>query len=225
MIDLKFDILGNIEKDFKDKAKELEKSLQKAIRETAYDAQQSWRRQILFAGLGNRLPKTVRFKVYKNNGYDPAFVVFTKAPKLIRAFDRGVTIRPRRGKYLAIPTENAPKKGVGSARRSTFQAKASPRNFPEHRFGKLRFIQGRGGRNPVLVADGLQKTYSRKTGAVRGYKKASKRTVKRRQQESVVMYVLLPQIRLRKRLSLSAVRTKSIQNISKNLDKYLSDKL
>lgn len=49
--------------------------------------------------------------------------------------------------WLAIPTPLAPKRGVGGKR-------IHPGNFPEHRFGLLRFVYQRG-RPSLLVLDGV----------------------------------------------------------------------
>ena len=40
-----------------------------------------------------------------------ASLVYTKAPQIIRAFDEGAVIRSKRGRFLAIPPENAPRQG------------------------------------------------------------------------------------------------------------------
>ena len=59
---------------------------------------------------------------------DAASLVYTNAPQIIRAFDEGAVIRSKRGRFLAIPTENAPRKGTDGKR-------ISPSTFPAHRFG------------------------------------------------------------------------------------------
>ena len=69
-------------------------------------------------------------------------------------------IRSRRGRFLAIPTENAPRKGTDGRR-------ISPSTFPEHRFGPLRFVPRSSGPS-LLVVDGLRASFSRKTGELRG---------------------------------------------------------
>ena len=88
---------------------------------------------------------------------DAASLVYTKAPQIIRAFDEGAVIRSRRGRFLAIPTENAPRKGTDGRR-------ISPSTFPEHRFGPLRFVPRQSGPS-LLVVDGLRASFSRKTGS------------------------------------------------------------
>jgi hypothetical protein len=66
------------------------------------------RRQVTSAGLGQRLANSWRDKHYPNQGLDAASLVYTKAPQIVRAFDEGAVIRSRPGRFLAIPTENAP---------------------------------------------------------------------------------------------------------------------
>ena len=105
------------------------------------------RRQVASAGLGQRLANSWRDKHYPNQKLDAASLVYTKAPQIIRAFDEGAVIRSRRGRFLAIPTENAPRKGTDGRR-------ISPSTFPEHRFGPLRFVPRSNGPS-LLVVDGL----------------------------------------------------------------------
>jgi hypothetical protein len=57
-------------------------------------------------------------------------------------------IRSRRGRFLAVPTENAPRKGSDGRR-------ISPSSSPEHRFGPLRFVPRQSGPS-LLVVDGLR---------------------------------------------------------------------
>ena len=73
-------------------------------------------RQVASAGLGQRLANSWRDKHYPNQKLDAASLVYTKAPQIIRAFDEGAVIRSRRGRFLAIPTENAPRKGTDGRR-------------------------------------------------------------------------------------------------------------
>jgi hypothetical protein len=86
------------------------------------------RKQVVSAGLGGRLARTWRGRAYPNKGYDAASLVWSKAPQILRAFDEGIVVRGRDGLWLAIPTENAPKKGVGGKR-------INPSNFPEQALG------------------------------------------------------------------------------------------
>jgi hypothetical protein len=91
--------------------------------------------------------------------------VYTKAPQIARAFDEGAVIRSRRGRFLAIPTKNAPRKGTDGGR-------INPSTFPEHRSGPLRFVPRPTGPS-LLVVDGLRASFSRQTGELRGFRRAT----------------------------------------------------
>jgi Family of unknown function (DUF6441) len=154
------------------------------------------RRQVGSAGLGQRLANSWRDKHYPNQKLDAASLVYTKAPQIIRAFDEGAVIRSRRGRFLAIPTENAPRKGTDGKR-------ISPRTFPEHRFGPLRFVPRSSGPS-LLVVDGLRASFGRKSGELRGFRRATDRARARGDGlTTVVMFLLVPQVKLGKRLDVA----------------------
>jgi hypothetical protein len=151
------------------------------------------RRQVASAGLGQRLANSWRDKHYPNEKLDAASLVYSKAPAIIRTFDEGALIRARRGRFLAIPTENAPRRG-------TDRRRITPSNFPEQRFGPLRLVQRRNGPS-LLVVDSVRASFSRKTGDLRGFRKASDRARRAGNAlTTVVMFVLVPQVKLEKRL-------------------------
>jgi Family of unknown function (DUF6441) len=105
-------------------------------------------------------------------------------------------IRSRRGRLLAIPTENAPRKGTDGRR-------ISPGTFPENRFGPLRFVPRPTGPS-LLVVDELRPSFSRQTGELRGFRRATERARRSGQGlTTVVMFLLVPQVKLRKRLDVA----------------------
>jgi hypothetical protein len=105
-------------------------------------------------------------------------------------------IRSRHGRFLAIPTESAPRKGTDGRR-------ISPSTFPEHRFGPLRFVPRPTGPS-FLVAYGLRASFSRKSGELRGFRRATDRARRSGQGlTTVVMFLLVPQVKLRKRLDVA----------------------
>jgi hypothetical protein len=153
------------------------------------------RRQVASAGLGQRLANSWRDRHYPNRKLDAASLVYTKAPQIIRAFDEGAVIRSRRGRYLAIPTENAPRKGTDGRQ-------IRPSTFPEHRFGPLRFVPRSSG--PSLLVVGLLASLSRQTGQLRGFRRATDRARQSGQGlTTVVMFLLVPQVKLPKRLDVT----------------------
>lgn len=154
---------------------------------------QRLRDQTTGAGLGPRVANAWRSKVYPSSGQslDAAGLVFSKASKIIRAFNDGVTIRSSKGKFLAIPTDAAPK-SVGGKR-------ATPALVEQALGIKLRFVPRRGGRPALLVADN-----ARLTSKGRG-RRASPTAIGKGRVATVVMFVLLPQVRLPKRLNVERV--------------------
>jgi Family of unknown function (DUF6441) len=174
--------------------------IERAVASSTHDAgrglKTELRRQVASAGLGQRLANSWRDKHYPNRKLDAASLVYTKAPQIIRAFDEGAVIRSKRGRFLAIPTENAPRKGIDGRR-------ISPRTFPEHRFGPLRYVPRPHGPS-LLVVDGLRASFSRKTGQLRGFRRATDRARRSGQGlTTVVMFLLVPQVKLRKRLDVT----------------------
>jgi hypothetical protein len=173
-----------------------ERALTSGTRDAGRGLRTELRRQVTSAGLGQRLANSWRDRHYPNQKLDAASLVYTKAPQIVRAFDEGTVIRSRRGRFLAIPTENAPRKGTDGKR-------ISPSTFPEHRFGPLRFVPRQSGPS-LLVVDGLRASYSRQTGQLRGFRRATERARRGGQGlATVVMFVLVPQVKLSKRLDVA----------------------
>jgi Family of unknown function (DUF6441) len=105
-------------------------------------------------------------------------------------------IRSGRGRFLAIPTENAPRKGTDGRR-------IRPSTFPEHRFGPLRFVPRSSGPS-LLVVDGLRASFGRKSGELRGFRRATDRARARGDGlATVVMFLLVRQVKLPKRLDVA----------------------
>lgn len=186
---------GDLEKFMKEESRKAAKAVTKGMRSVASGFKNEMRAQTLRGGLGQKMARSWRGDVYPRaqESIEAAAVVYTKAEKAMSAFEEGSTIRARSGGWLAVPTENAPKKGEGGKR-------ISPQNFPEHRFGKLRFVKLKNG-SAILVVDEAQPSYSRKTGEITGYRKASKRTLRTgHKRTTLVMFVLLPRVKMRKKI-------------------------
>jgi hypothetical protein len=189
-------IARSVQTDMQTDLRDLERAVASGTRDAGRGLKTELRRQVGSAGLGQRLANSWRDQHYPNQRLDAASLVYTKAPQIIRAFDEGALIRSRRGRSLAIPTENAPRKGTDGKR-------ISPRTFPEHRFGALRFVPRQSGPS-LLVVDGLRASFSRKSGALRGFRRATDRARERGEGlTTVVMFLLVPQVKLPKRLDVA----------------------
>jgi len=186
-------IVGSIKADLQAEMRGIEEAVVAGVKEAGDGLKGSLRKQVVSAGLGSRLARAWRSRAYPNKGRDAASLVWTKAPQIVRTFDEGTVIRSKSGFWLAIPTPAAPKRGVGGKR-------ITPANFPEHRFGPLRFVYRVRGPS-LLVVDGVR--VSAKTGRVGRRAKGGAFTKTGRMKAGIataVMFLLVPQVRMPKRL-------------------------
>jgi hypothetical protein len=109
-------IARSLQADMQAELRNLERAAAAGTREAGRGLRSEVRRQVTSAGLGQRLANSWRDKHYPNQKLDAASLVYSKAPQIIRAFDEGVVVRSGRGRFLAIPTENAPRKGTDGKR-------------------------------------------------------------------------------------------------------------
>jgi Family of unknown function (DUF6441) len=187
---------SSLQSDMQAELRDIERAVATGTREAGRGLKTELRRQVAGAGLGQRLANSWRDRHYPNRKLDAASLVYAKAPQIIRAFDEGAVVRSRRGRFLAIPTENAPRKGTDGKR-------ISPSTFPEHRFGPLRFVRRPSGPS-LLVVDGSRASLSRKTRELRGFRRATDRARRSGQGlTTVVMFLLVPQVKLPKRLDVT----------------------
>ena len=185
-------IVGSLMADMKAETKRIERGVSDGVKQAGDGLKGGLRKQVVAAGLGARLSRTWRSRAYPNNGHDAAALVWSKAPQIIRTFDEGAVIKSKFGLWLAIPTPAAPKRGVGGKR-------INPGNFPEHRFGPLRFVYRRG-RPSLLVVDGVRINKSGRVGR-RAKGGAFTKTGRMKQGiTTVVMFIMVPQVRIKKRL-------------------------
>ncbi|RKQ68946.1 hypothetical protein DES40_1722 [Litorimonas taeanensis] len=151
-------------------------------------------------GLGPKLAKTWRARVFPSRALsmEPKVRFDNKAAVIINAFETGETIKSGAGHYLPIPTADF---------LSSISARARSQNrknlikLAESRFGRLRLIPVKGKKIGLLVADGLQKSRSKRGG----YRTASDTARRTGRTEDVVLFVLVPQARLKKRLNYKAI--------------------
>lgn len=148
-------------------------------------------------GLGDKVANAWQLKVYPvahpTRSLHPAAQVFSKAPLIVQAFAEGATIQAIGGTYLAIPTENVPQvargrgHGIGSVRDI------------ELLFGKPIIKKSRNG-NLVVFVDAI----AAKNG--KGYRPATKGRLKQaRKQDLILMFILVKQVHLQKRLNYPAI--------------------
>ena len=186
-----------------------EQAVTAAMREAGTQLKSDWRGQITQAGLGRRLGNSIRNQTYPKVGesLDAATLVWSKAPVIIGAHDTGPLIRSKDGFWLAIPTEAAGKGARG--RRLT------PGEWERRRGLRLRFVYRRNGPN-LLVAVGRLNT--------RGVGVAS-RSKTGRGLTTVPIFLLVPQVKLRKRLDLERDAAKAQAALPRQIvAKWVEDK-
>lgn len=175
-----------------------EKATTRAIGQAGVALKMAWRGQITRAGLGTRLANSIRSATYPKSGESlrAASLVWSKAPVVVGAHDEGVTIRSQNGFYLAIPTEAAGRAAGG--RRMT------PGEWEQRRGLRLRFVY-RSNAPSLLVADAARLN-------TKGLAVAS-RSKTGRNQVTAPIFILVPQVRLRKRLDLARDAEKAISSV------------
>ena len=175
-----------------------ERAVTAAMRQAGSDLKADWRGQITSAGLGQRLARSIRNKTYPERGesLDAAAFIWSKAPKIIHAHDKGVLIRSKAGFWLAIPLPAAGK-GRGGAR-------LTPGEWEKRRGMRLRFVYRRRGPS-MLVADGRLNS--------RGLGVAS-RSKTGRGRATVPIFLLVPQVKLPKRLDLDRDAERALDSVA-----------
>lgn len=214
-------------------AKEIEKSGGNAVRlamlEAVAETLDDVRAETARAFSGNRLPKTWRGRVFPQNAasLDAAGWIETKAPKIIDPSARGATIRAANGFWLAVPTREAGRYGIragaggfGTTTNSRGAREAiTPAGFVRRTGLKLRFVYD-SPRRSFLVVDqaqltrGLAAPYRSRGRGSRLYGPAGK---------TIVVFTLVPQVRMKKRLDLDAVAKRGADRAAAAIVKYWRD--
>ncbi|SIR08541.1 hypothetical protein SAMN05421641_12418 [Paracoccus thiocyanatus] len=163
-----------------------ERAVQFAIKDAGEALKSAWRAQVVGAGMGQRLARTIRSETWPKHKHsmNAASMVWTRAPVLIDAHDSGPLIRGKNGLWLAIPTEAAGKARSGK--------RPTPDEWRAKTGLKLIFVHRRAGPS-LLIAEARLTKHGR---AVPSRSKTGRGLT------SVPIFLLVPQVRLRKRLDL-----------------------
>ena len=189
-------MVGSLKADMAAELRRIERAVPDGVKAAGDGLKRSLRKQVIAASLGARLARTWRGRTYPNKGHDAASLVWSKAAQIVRAFDEGAVIKGKGGRWLAIPTPTAPKRGTNGKR-------ITPATFPTDRHGRLRMVKRRG-RTALLVVDGAR--VSATTGRVGRRAKGGGRTKAGGYKQgisTVVMFVLVPRVKLKKRLNVA----------------------
>lgn len=209
---IKIQVIEDYQKIVQQDARELAGGVSRAVRRIAEGCKEDLRQDI--SRLGRRMQNTIRAKHYPQgrDSVNAASIVYTRAPQVIRAFDEGSVIRSSHGLFLAIPTEAAPKRGTGGKR-------IDPSNFPEHVYGPLRFVY-RVGKPSLLVVDNQRQRGGKQAGK---YARASKSAVAKGHTATVVMFILIKQVRLPMLLNWAATSARWADRVPQQIVRELND--
>ena len=188
-------LVGDLGQLLQAELQQAERAVTTGVRQATVGLQTELRAQVTAAGLGPRLARAWRSRVYPEGGTSltAAGVVWTKAPRIISAFAQTTVIRSKRGLYLAIPTPAAGRWGDG-------RRKITPLGWERRTGQRLRFVYRRNGPS-LLVADNARLTgrglavgnTGRRSGA--SFTRLAGRT-------TVPIFILVPQVTLKKRLDI-----------------------
>lgn len=178
-------VVGDIRAQMAAEIEAGERAVSAAMRRAGDGLKVAWRGQITGAGLGQRLANTIRARDFpREPSLNAAALVWSNAPEIVAAHDRGVTIRSPRGLWLAIPTP--------AAGRGLRGGRITPLEWERRTGLKLRMIYRRN-KPGLLVAE--SRIDSR--GRARVSRSRTGRGV-----ATVPIFVLVPQVTLRRRLDL-----------------------
>lgn len=200
---LKAALLGDWDKELAQGRKRVEYAAKEAMKEAGGVLKAKLQADVMASGMADnrphRLAKTWQARFYPNNGYNAAALIYSKAPLIIEAFERGSEVRSSKGKWLAIPNpELGFKMPRGWARtkgrRNIIEAYAA-------KFGRLTFVPTKRRNLALLVAD-LRQTRS---GAYASPTEASRRHGRTK---SIVVFYLVPSVRLPRLLKGETIRAR-----------------
>ena len=174
-----------------------ERAVTTALREAGTSLKSAWRGQITGAGLGSRLANSIRLASFPKSGdsLNAAALVWSKAPVIIGAHDTGPLIRSKDGFWLAIPTPAAGKSARGG--------RITPGEWERRTGLRLRFIYRRRGAS-LLVGEGRLNSKGRAVAS---------RSKTGRGLTTVAIFLLVPQVKLPKRLDLARDAERAVDGV------------
>lgn len=190
-------MVGDLRKMMQQEVKVAARAITQTVDEASTGLLSDLRRDTAQA-LGGRVANAWRRKKYPGGRDSMAAAgwVYSKAPNIINAFSRSQVIRAASGLWLAIPGPGCPPR-IGRKR-------PTPALVEQHFKRPLKFVY-RPGKPALLVMPSVTASYSRKTGALRGFRGLTeKRAASGRDGATAIMFYLVPAIRTPRLLDLDA---------------------
>lgn len=178
------------------------------------------RRAIVQGGLGEKMPNAVRSEMYPRNGVslNAAGWIFTKGRRtraILEGYANGAVIRAKGGRYLAIPTDAG--KGMIQARGGAA--------FLSGRYGlgiPTRLVvppKGAAKQGVLWIVADLRKSRGKRGG----YRKPTPAAQKRRDTEEVVLFILVPQVSVQRRIDIDGLPEAWINRVPALIERALPD--
>lgn len=179
---------------------EAEKAVTRGLRLTGEGLKKEWRGQVVAAGLGQRLGNTIRARTYPErlSSISASSLVYSRAPVVVDAHDRGVVIVSGRG-WLAIPIGDVQKMRGARSIGGSPNKRITPAGWEQKTGRRLRFVY-RKGKPALLVDDGAFLPRGSYTDDLRWRSSRSQRPS--RGKVSIPIFLLVPQVKLRRKLDL-----------------------
>lgn len=206
---LQFEVDGRIEDLMNDEKRLMGLAVTASVQGAARSLKALIRQQVEGAGLGGKVSNSVQLKNYPETGfsYEPASFVYAKADKIVEAFDRGGIIRSKYGFWLAIPTDEVPRAKGGK--------KLTPYQWEQRTGRPLQFVKARHGRSAMLIAEDLRYNKRGKIKAHNGRRRSKDGVLSG--SFSAVIFNLVPQVTLPKRLNLDTAVNSVANQLPVNL--------
>lgn len=203
-LQLRAAIVGDLDKEVADGLRRVTIATRAALDDYAASLQSKLRQDLASSRLarGAELQKTWRRRLYPNTGLDPAALVWSTMPAVVRAFEDGAVVTVNGKKGALYPN---PEVWGGRVRRPSGRGGKSTSTFDValRRFGKLQFLPSKAGGKSVGV---FVATVDRAGRAQGKFRKAGVRARSKGLVDKVVVFFVLAEPRLPKLLRGDVIR-------------------
>lgn len=212
-------LTGNLAGYLQGERDRIAEAITRAVNDEGIRLRDELRAQVDAAGLGTGLSKAFRHEVYPKGrkSFSPAALVYSKAARLHAAFEDGPTIRANNAAWLVLPLPAAEALGFADrpqGRKNSARSRRARWSNVEaaiRRYGRLDFVPLDGGDRALLVARGLSR--ARQRGLKRSLTRRGAEAVASTVGESVPLFLLLRQVRIRKRLDIKAAGDRALDRL------------
>lgn len=169
-----------------------EKAVSEAMGDVQAGLKEELREQVMGAGMGARLAKTWRGKRFPESrpSINSAAYVWSRAPNIVDAFERGMPILARSRRFLAVPTKDA-----GVSHTTAKNRRLTPAIWEAETGVKLRFVPR--GSHALLVTDAAYVRQPTRWRRRKSFKPIKAPLTGGR--KLLVIFVLVPMVNPRKR--------------------------